>query len=145
MVSIDGICDRLHREGKKVTPQRRLIFQALINKANHPKAEDVYEEVKAIFPDISLATVYKALRNLVEMGELLEIRYQWEQSRFDPVVTPHSHLICTGCRSIENVSQPLLIPEPANTEKGGFNIQKSEIIYWGLCVECQANIDFKTL
>ena len=138
MISVDGILDRLHREGKKVTPQRRLIYQALISKANHPKAEDVYEEVRAIIPDIALSTVYKALRDLVERGDLLEIRYQGEQSRFDPVVMPHCHLICTGCRSIEDVSQPLLIPVPANTEKGDFNIQKSEIIYWGLCVACQS-------
>jgi len=62
MVSVDVICDRLHREGKKVTPQRRLIYQALVNKTNHPKAEDIYEQVRAIIPDISLATVYKALR-----------------------------------------------------------------------------------
>lgn len=138
MVSIDVICDRLHREGKKVTPQRRLIYQALINKVNHPKAEDVYDEVRAIIPDISLATVYKALRDLVDMGELLEIKYHGEQSRFDPMVTPHSHLICTGCGSIENIVQPLLIPEPTISEKGEFNIQKSEIIYWGLCVACQS-------
>jgi len=136
--SIDVICDRLHSEGKRITPQRRLIYQALTNKANHPKAEDVYEEVSAIIPDISLATVYKALRDLVDMGELFEINYLGEQSRFDSTVTPHSHLICTRCNSIENVTQPLLIPEPAISEKGKFNIQKSEIIYWGLCIACQS-------
>jgi Fe2+ or Zn2+ uptake regulation protein len=138
VVSINLICDRLHGEGKRVTPQRRLIYQTLINKANHPKAEDVYEEVRAIIPDISLATVYKALSDLVDMGELLEIKYQGEQSRFDPMVTPHSHLICTGCGSIKNVTQSLLIPEPDFSEKGEFNIKKSEIIYWGLCVACQS-------
>jgi len=138
MVSVDVICDRLHREGKKVTPQRRLIYQALVNKTKHPKAEDIYEQVRAIIPDISLATVYKALSDLVDMGELLEIRYNGEQSRFDTMVTPHNHLICTGCSSIENVTQPLLISEPAISEKGGFNIQKSEIIYWGLCMACQS-------
>jgi len=138
VISVDVICDRLHREGKKVTPQRRLIYQALINKANHPKAEDIYEEVRAIIPDIALATVYKALSNLVDMGELLEIKCLGEQSRFDPRVTPHSHLICIGCSSVENVTQPLLISEPAISEKGGFNIQKSEIIYWGLCMACQS-------
>jgi Fe2+ or Zn2+ uptake regulation protein len=138
VVSIDLLCDLLHGEGKRITPQRRLIYQALINKANHPKAEDIYEEVRAIIPDISLSTVYKALRDLLDMGELLEIKYLGEQSRFDLIVTPHSHLICTGCSSIENVTQPWHIPEPDISEKGEFNIQKSEIIYWGLCVACQA-------
>lgn len=138
MFSVDLVCERLHREGKKVTPQRRLIYQALADKTTHPTAEDIYEEVRAIIPDISVATVYKTLRELVAMGEVLEIKYQCEQSRFDPLSIPHNHLVCTRCSSIENVLKQVTVPEPDAEEKGGFHIRQSEVIYWGLCSACQS-------
>lgn len=138
MFSVNLVCERLHREGKKITPQRRLIYQALANKISHPSAEDIYEEVRAIIPDISLATVYKTLRELVDMGEVLEIKYQSDQSRFDPLITPHHHLVCTRCSSIQNVFKQVAIPEPDIAEKGGFHIRQSQIIYWGLCPNCQS-------
>jgi Fur family peroxide stress response transcriptional regulator len=138
MFSVDSVCERLRREGKKITPQRRLIYQALANKTTHPSAEDIYEEVRAIIPDISPATVYKTLRELVDMGEVLEIKYQSDQLRFDPLITPHNHLVCTRCYSIENVYKKIAIPELDVEEKAGFRIRQSEIIYWGLCSACQS-------
>jgi Fe2+ or Zn2+ uptake regulation protein len=133
-----SLCERLHREGKKVTPQRRLIYQALESKHSHPRAEDIYEDVRAIIPDISLGTVYKTLRELVEMGEIMEIKYYGEQSRFDIITSPHNHLICIKCQKIEDVLRQVPIPEPDSIEKNGFRIRQSEILYWGYCSGCQS-------
>ncbi len=140
MFSTQVLCDRLRAEGKKVTPQRRLIYQALEGATSHPRAETIYAQVRAIIPDISLATVYKTLRELVISGELLEINFQGEHSRFDPLNIPHNHLVCTICQRIEDVMPVFDIPEPGDTEKKGFQITQSEIVYYGLCADCKPGI-----
>jgi Fe2+ or Zn2+ uptake regulation protein len=145
MLSVNSLCERLHKEGKKVTPQRRLIYTALQENQTHPRAEDIYEQVRAIMPDISLATVYKTLRELVEMGEVLEIKYGGEQSRFDPLNIPHNHLVCMQCNRIDNVLQYFSIPEPDATENPGYQIRQTEIIYWGVCSACSAALTMKAI
>jgi len=136
MESVQILCKRLREEGKKITPQRRLIYQALEGKTTHPRAEDVYSEVRATIPDISLATVYKTLRELVDMGELLEIKHDGEQSRFDPRTDQHNHLVCTSCGRMEDVLQQFASVELNETEKRGFRIRQSEVVFWGLCPDC---------
>lgn len=132
----------------KVTPQRRLIFRALEGKTSHPTADDIYQEVKDIIPDISVATVYKTLNELVKLGLLLEIKHDGEQSRFDPRTDKHSHLMCTGefindkgkreqCAKLLDVSvsfPELQIPEK---DQNGFMITGHEVIFYGLCPDCQ--------
>ncbi len=136
MFSTQAVCERLHREGKKVTPQRRLIYQALEGATSHPRAEDLYEQVRSIIPDISLATVYKTLRELVQMGELLEIRFTGDQLRFDPHIKPHHHLICTKCGWLEDVSGSFA-QITNGVEKRYFQVLQTEVVFWGLCSECQ--------
>jgi Fur family ferric uptake transcriptional regulator len=132
----------------KVTPQRRLIFKALEGKTNHPTADDIYQEVKDIIPDISVATVYKTLNELVKLGLLLELRHDGEQSRFDPRTDQHSHLLCIGiklndkgkpvpCGRLEDVSVSFPELQMPETERRGFLITANEVIFKGYCPECQ--------
>jgi Fe2+ or Zn2+ uptake regulation protein len=144
-------CETLGGNPMKVTPQRRLIFKALEGNTNHPTADDIYQEVKDIIPDISVATVYKTLNELVKLGLLLELRYDGEQSRFDPRTDQHSHILCIGtkpnekgkmvpCGRLEDVSisfPQLHIPE---TERRGYMITESEVIFKGYCPECQQHL-----
>jgi Fe2+ or Zn2+ uptake regulation protein len=132
----------------KVTPQRRLIFKALEGKTNHPTADEIYQEVKDIIPDISVATVYKTLNELVKLGLLAELKHDGEQSRFDPRTDRHSHLLCIGEHANErgkkeacgrlidiNISFPeLSIP---TNEQHGFVLTGHEVIFYGYCPECQ--------
>ncbi len=148
MFSVDEICDKLRLDGKKITPQRRLIYKSLEGKTSHPTAENVYDEVRSIIPDISLATIYKTLRELVEAGYLLEIKIDGESSRFDPRTDRHSHLKCIGshrdengqvvlCDRLEDISA--VFPElsiPAG-EQRGYRITGHEVIFYGYCPDCQ--------
>ena len=56
--------------GRKLTPQRQLIFSLLHNNETHPTAENLYGIASAQMPGISLRTVYQTLNELAEMGEL---------------------------------------------------------------------------
>ncbi len=132
----------------KVTPQRRLIFKALEGKTSHPTADDIYREVKDIIPDISVATVYKTLNELVKLGLLLELKHDGEQSRFDPRTDNHSHLMCIGtktnekgkevpCSRLEDVSTSFPQLAVPAADQRGFKITTNEVIFYGYCPDCQ--------
>src|SRR5947199_105517 len=58
----------LEAAGRRCTPQRLAVFEALGRASHHPTAEEVYESVRGVLPKISLATVYKALEAFVSGG-----------------------------------------------------------------------------
>ena len=58
-----------HREsGLPVTLQRRAVFEAILERVDHPTADQVYEAVQARLPQISRMTVYRILATLVWLG-----------------------------------------------------------------------------
>jgi Fur family peroxide stress response transcriptional regulator len=149
MFVADDICQKLRENGKKVTPQRRLIYKALEGKTSHPTAEEVYNEVRSIIPDISLATVYKTLRELVEARLLLEIRVDGDSSRFDPRTDEHSHLKCIGmkavstgelepCGRLEDISVTFPSLKIPQNELRGYKLIGNEVVFLGYCPECQS-------
>ncbi len=69
MRPVDQLCEVLHERGLKVTPQRRLIFEVLYGSRQHPSADDIYNIVKEVMPDVSVATVYHTINDLVTMVE----------------------------------------------------------------------------
>ena len=50
--------------GRKLTPQRQLIFQLMHENETHPTAEELYDQASAQMPGISLRTVYQTLNEL---------------------------------------------------------------------------------
>ncbi len=51
-----------HRErGLPVTTQRRAVFDAILDRADHPTAEQLYRAVRAQLPQISRMTVHRIL------------------------------------------------------------------------------------
>lgn len=142
MFTVEELCVKLRQDKKKVTPQRRLIYMALENKTSHPTADEIWEEVKVIVPDISLATVYKTLRELVKDNYLLEIRHnndinRNDSSRFDPHTEPHSHLLCLKCNKLVDVSQTFGDLALSADNQQGFKVVKNEVIFYGYCLDCQ--------
>ncbi|HEY3998372.1 MAG TPA: transcriptional repressor [Candidatus Xenobia bacterium] len=132
------LCEKLRHQGLKVTPQRRAIFEALENNTQHPTAEQVHDMVRARMPDVALGTIYKVMQELVDMGELLELNFHGDRSRFDPNVSDHSHIQCQGCGRLQDV--PQLFPSlsvPSELARG-FRIDRHEVVFYGLCPECLA-------
>jgi Fe2+ or Zn2+ uptake regulation protein len=137
MRPVQQLCDLFHEQGLKVTPQRRQIFEALQDDIDHPAAEDVFQRVQDVMPDISLATVYHTLNHLVEMGEILELDLGEGKSRYDLSTEDHHHLVCLGCRRIVDIEHHFdglgLSPE----ESSGYEIVRREVVFYGYCPECQ--------
>ena len=124
--------------GRKVTAQRQCVFRALQGDETHPSAEAVHAAVAREMETISLKTVYQTLHDLVELGEIASLDVGTGMTRFDPnVADPHHHLVCRQCGSVRDLVAAfpeLEIPEGAEL---GFEVGSAEIIFRGLCPDCQ--------
>lgn len=82
---------RLAGSGLRTTPQRELIYNALLNKRDHPTVDDVFARVKADMPGISLATVYNCLDALVQCNLVRAVNFERGPTRYCPNLKPHAH------------------------------------------------------
>jgi Fe2+ or Zn2+ uptake regulation protein len=82
----------LERAGWRVTRQRAAVYSYLCSVATHPTAEQVYLAVREEVPNISLATVYKALEALVEVKLAAKLADAEGPSRYD--CRSENHPIC---------------------------------------------------
>src|SRR5262245_58297607 len=62
------LSERLTTSGFRFTPQREHVYSVLLQKRDHPTAEEVFIRAKREIPDISMATVYNCLDALVKCG-----------------------------------------------------------------------------
>ncbi len=116
----------------KTTPQRLVILKE-IEKRGHASIEEIYENVKMLFPTISLATIYKNINALQEENIITPVCSP-KKSRYEITKEPHAHFICKKCDMIEDIE----FDESINSiiESKYPNSQKELYIY-GICQKCQ--------
>jgi len=120
----------------KLTPQRLAILEYLENNKDHPSASDIYNALSERFPTMSFATVYNTLRTLKMKDTIRELAIDPDKKRFDPDMTPHHHLICTGCGKIVDIHSEFML-ELAEGEKCGFEVTGNQVDFYGLCPRCK--------
>jgi Fe2+ or Zn2+ uptake regulation protein len=107
-----------NRKQKRLTNQKMAVLEYLKSVKIHPSAETVYAEVKKALPRITLATVYRNLKELSKEGLIQEIPAK--ASRYDGDISSHAHFICEKCGQIFDVfSQCSLIKPPKTPPKAG--------------------------
>ncbi len=79
--------------GLKMTGQRRVILQVLTKSSDHPSVEDVYERAKKIDSSVSIATVYRTMGLLDELGLVVRHDFNETFSRYELKENHHDHLI----------------------------------------------------
>jgi Fur family peroxide stress response transcriptional regulator len=83
--------DALSRAGQRSTRQREHVFAVLLDKRDHPTADEVYARARGTMPAISLATVYNCLETLVGCGLVRQVNIEREPSRYCPNLHEHAH------------------------------------------------------
>ena len=96
------ISNKLIGKGLRVTPQRIAILDAIITLNNHPVAENIVEYIRKNHPNISVATVYKALDALVENGLIKKVKTEKDIMRYDAVMDNHHHIYFSDSDRIED-------------------------------------------
>jgi len=123
---------------RRSTRQRRVIFEELAKLKSHPTAVDLHEIVRRRLPRISLATVYRNLELLNDLGRVQKIESGGGQARFDADTAVHDHVRCVHCGRVADVeSEPLVLDPPQAEDIDGFRIIGHRLEYLGVCPQCQ--------
>ena len=134
--SSDPLSERLSTSGFRFTPQRRHVYDVLLQRRDHPTAEEVFIRAKTEMPDISMATVYNCLDALVQCGLVRHVHLNRGASRYCPNMSEHCHFYCDSCGGVFDIDLPeeqsgLRMPR-------GFKATHYEIAIHGVCPTCGA-------
>lgn len=135
---MDNITSKFKEKKLKLTPQRLAVYKYLISTKEHPSAEVIYKALQPEYPTMSLATVYKAVKTLVEVGLVKELNVGEGNFRYDGNVGDHAHIQCSCCNQVndlEGISFNNL--NQIAEDNSGYKILYNKVFFYGLCKECQ--------
>jgi Fe2+ or Zn2+ uptake regulation protein len=138
---ISELVQRLRARGWRITAQRRVVAEVLAGEHIHLTADAIHSRAQQVLPEISLATVYNTLNELVDMGEVHEISTAEGPKRYDPNTTvAHHHLYCVRCGALRDVNPEgtdrLSLP---SSQQHGFELLDMDIVFRGLCPDCSGS------
>jgi Fur family peroxide stress response transcriptional regulator len=126
----------LRERHMKVTPQRLGIL-TLMHDCGHISVEDMYEEIKKQFSSISLATLYKNVNAMIGASLVKEVKIPHTKSKYEIIKTPHAHLMCESCGTLEDFDMDIGKIEDILQSKSKFKVNETDLIFTGLCQKCQ--------
>lgn len=128
----------MQETAKRQTKQKCEIERVVLSSCDHPTAETVCERVREALPAVSLGTVYRVLKGLVEEGRVREISVPCAPARFDKTTGTHAHFVCEKCGRVEDVGVDASeIVRAACRGCGEAEITEAEIIFRGVCCKCK--------
>jgi Fur family ferric uptake transcriptional regulator len=130
----------LAQAGLRKSQGRELVFTQVMGTHGHFTAEELAKSCSEKKLDVSRATVYRVLRDLLEAGIIRETAFGDKHHHFEHVYDekPHHHAQCVRCHSFiefpdkkeDQVYHPYL-------KKQGFKILGHEMHFYGICMKCQ--------
>lgn len=133
---------KIRERGLRMTKQRDIILEELRSVVSHPSADEVYQMVRVRVPNISFGTVYRNLKVLKELGEILELDYGKNHSRFDGNPTYHYHFACEECGRIFDIDIPINQSVDADvSRRTGLKVNRHRTEFYGVCKDCMSALD----
>jgi len=135
----------LREHGVQVTAQRLAVLRA-VTRRPHGTTEEIEGAVRTEIGAVSRQAVYDALGVLADTGLIRRIQPARSPARYESRVGDnHHHIVCRACGLTVDVdcavgTKPCL----QAADDHGFAIDEAEVVYWGLCPECQGKAEQET-
>ena len=131
---IQEIIPFLKDRGLRITPQRLLILEAIMEQDCHPTAEEIHQKI----PFASLTTIYNNLKLFASLGIVNELPYGNGLSKYELNTAKHYHVICKKCGKIVDFNYPSLKEvEMLASKLTNFQVKEHHFEIYGLCTDCQ--------
>lgn len=125
---------------RRNTIQCTLVLEMVNKMKDHATADEVYQELAQEHPNISRGTVYRNLQRLCEMGKIRKREVPCGADRFDHLCSDHYHVKCVKCGHLFDVDMTYIADlEKTIRDTHGFVFTEHDIIFKGICPECQSN------
>ncbi len=134
----DKHIQNLRARGFRLTRQRMLILDVM-RQQKHLTAEAVHDAVKQQCQTIDLATVYRTLHWLHNVGLLRKFDIGKDRLEFEyATATEHHHLICTGCGAEREIDNHVIECLQAHImEHYDFEADPEHVALFGRCAQCR--------
>ena len=126
--------------GQRFSKKRQAIYDALFASREHPSAEWVYQTLKPEYPDLSLGTVYRNIKNMVASGDVLCVGTVEGKERYDAHVEPHAHLVCRICGTVVDmeITEAMALQCQAVARENKVELDLNSLHFTGLCSKCKS-------
>lgn len=103
-------------------------------------AAEIHEEVRRRRPGVGIASVYRALETLTELGLVHRLALRSGGARYEaaqPSGDHHHHLVCGDCGKVEAFSDEGLERAIKSVSRGAaFRIEEHDVVLRGRCAAC---------
>lgn len=142
----DDIEDRVKRAGYKLTRQRRAVIEAVAASAEGLSAAELLVEAQRRCPRVGLATVYRTLGILDQIGGAERVHGLHARSAYVACPpTDHHHVVCVSCGKVADFHGCTVADMiPLVTEETGFTVEAHLLELLGTCRECRAKVSGRT-
>ncbi|MFH1748486.1 MAG: transcriptional repressor [Planctomycetota bacterium] len=124
---------------RRNTKQRQVVLDELRKLNNHPTAAELHELARRRLPRLSLATVYRNLELLMQLGVVRKLEMGGSEARFDGDLDSHYHVHCVRCGRVEDVhGVPTDFARDKFTSPSGYSIIGHQVEFAGICPACEA-------
>lgn len=129
----------IFREKKlKLTPQRIAVYKYLLSTKEHPSAEVIYKALQTDYPTMSLATVYKTLKTLVDVKLVQEINVGEGNFRYDANIFSHPHIQCLSCGKVDDIEGvPFTDLNSKLKDYTKYEVLSNQLYFYGICPTCK--------
>jgi Fur family peroxide stress response transcriptional regulator len=128
----NALTKRLTDSGLRPTPQREIVFKVILEKRDHPTADEIFARVKSQMPTISLATVYNCLETLVQCGLVRQVNFERAPTRYCPNLCQHAHFHDETTGEVHDIDLPAdLVGRLRELLPTGFNASNIELSFRG--------------
>jgi Fur family ferric uptake transcriptional regulator len=131
--------DALRQRGRRITRQRRLIWDALNAEAEtHLSADDLVARVRAHMAKLDPSTVYRTLDMLVREGLVRRTDLGAGRAFYEPAQDHlHHHVVCEGCGAVVHLHDEEIGDVRERVERAsGYALSRTDLSFYGLCPSC---------
>ncbi len=130
----------LRSQGRRLTKQRQLIWDALVSEPDtHLAADDLVQRVQTQLPRTSASTIYRTLELLVDEGLVARADLGSDRTYYEPATEhAHHHLVCERCGAVVHIHDDALGDLKGNIDaSAGYRLSDRPITLFGTCPSCQ--------
>jgi Fur family transcriptional regulator, ferric uptake regulator len=142
---LDAAIDALRDRGLRLSASRRLVLEALFAAGRPATAEEIASGMYGRLPRCDLASVYRNLETLEELGLVRHMHLGHGPGLYAPAADDDEYVACERCGRSEAVSRDVLAHvRAAVREAVGYEPRFSHFPLTGLCPSCKEKLDVRT-
>jgi Fur family transcriptional regulator, ferric uptake regulator len=141
MMWTEAALTRLREASGRSGGARRLVVELLGEQSCCLSAQEIHDALRASGGRVGIASVYRALDGLDELGLVQRIDLGDGVARYEPAHADgdhHHHLVCDDCGKVEPFEDAGLESAIKRVAGGrGYSVAAHEVVLRGACEDCR--------